>query len=72
MTTKHKYWVTFRFFLANRMVEGDLVAETEKLDENFFRGVKDQVTAGMIQQNGGVLVREMSEPTIQVCILLDD
>jgi hypothetical protein len=73
---KHKYWITFRFFIdggnGTKQVEGDLVAETEKLDVPFFKSVKSSIVSAAVQANHNVLVPGMSEPTIQACILLDD
>ena len=67
-----KYWITFRVSLPNGVVEGDLSATTEKLNEEFFRNIKTQVALGITKQNGGVVIPEMGEPIILSCILLDE
>ena len=67
------FWISFRVHVGPQaIVEGDLTASTPILNAQFLLDVKAQITAGMVRQNGGVVIPNMGEPILLMVLELED
>jgi hypothetical protein len=69
---KRLFWVSFRVGLKGGVIEGDLVADSEKLSQEFLQGIKRDVSMGIVRQNGNVIPPGMNDPIILACIELEE
>lgn len=71
---KKSFWITFRISINEGAgaIEGDLVAQSVKLDAQFLQEVKQGIAAELIRRNGGVLIPNMNEPVMLAVIPLED
>jgi len=69
---KKSYWVTFRVSVPDGVIEGDMVAEVEKLNQATMMGLKTEIVKRVISGMGGTLIPNMGEPVFVNVIRLDD
>ena len=65
-----KFWISFRVAIQGGAIEGDLVADSEGLTEEFLKGVKSEVSATICRESGGQILK-MGEVVFLAVIELD-
>lgn len=69
---KKLFWISFKVGVPGGAIEGDLVADSPKLSQQFLKDIKNEIVASIVRHNGGVIIPKMGEPVILACIPLEE